>query len=160
MTDNPSTAEARLAVMQIELPIVPKPLATFVPWKRHADVIYLAGQACVWNGEVVYRGKVGETLDLKAGQDAARICALNLVAALREALEGDLDRVTSCLRVGGFVQCTPDYPSVPQVINGASDFFHALFGPDIGAHARTAVGVTQLPLNASVSVDAVFAVAD
>lgn len=153
-----SNAEARLAAMQIELPNVPRPLATFIPWKRHADVIYLAGQACVWNGDVVYRGKVGDALDLATGQEAARICALNLIAALRDALSGDLDRVTSCLKVNGYVQCTPDFPSVPQTINGASDFFHALFGPEIGSHPRTAVGVTQLPLNASVTVDAIFAV--
>jgi len=150
--------EARLASMNIELPNVPRPLAKFIPWKRHGDLVYLAGQCCVWNGEVLYRGKVGETIDLKTGQEAARICALNLVAALREALDNNLDRVQSCIRVGGFVQCAPDFSSVPKVIDGASDFIHELFGAEIGAHARTAVGVVQLPLGAAVAVDAVFVV--
>jgi len=152
-------AEARLAALNIELPNVPRPIANFVPWRRHGDVIYLAGQVCEWNGSVVHRGKVGDAVDLATAQDAARICALNLIAALRQALDGDLDRVRACLRVGGFVNCVPDFPSVPQVINGASDLFHLLFGAEIGAHARTAVGIAQLPQGASVEVDAVFAVA-
>lgn len=152
-------AEAQLAALQIELPCVPRPIANFVPWRRNGDTVYLAGQVCEWNGTVLYKGKVGETIDLATAQHAARICALNLLAALREALDGDLDRVRACLRVGGFVNCVPDFPSVPHVINGASDLFHTLFGSEIGAHARTAVGIAQLPQGASVEVDAVFAVA-
>ena len=151
-------AEARLAALSIELPQVPRPIANFVPWRREGGTIYLAGQICEWNGKVIYKGKVGDSIDLATGQDAARICALNLIAALRDALEGDLDRVRACLRVGGFVNCVSDFPSVPHVINGASDLFHQLFGPEIGAHARTAVGIAQLPQGASVEVDAVFAV--
>lgn len=151
-----SGAEARLKTLNIELPNVPKPIANFVPWRRHGDLIFLAGQICEWNGTVTQKGKVGDTVDLEAAQVAARVCALNLIAALREALEGDLDRVQSCLRVGGFVNCVGDYPSVPHVINGASDLIHAIFGPEIGAHARTAVGIAQLPQGASVEVDAVF----
>lgn len=151
-----SGAEARLKTLNIELPNVPKPIANFVPWRRHGDLIFLAGQICEWNGTVTQKGKVGDTVGLEAAQVAARVCALNLIAALREALEGDLDRVQSCLRVGGFVNCVGDYPSVPHVINGASDLIHAIFGPEIGAHARTAVGIAQLPQGASVEVDAVF----
>ena len=108
---------------------------------------------------MVYKGKVGDAVDLETAQKAARICGLNLLAALREALDGDLNRVKSCLRVGGFVHCAPDFLQVPHVINGASDLFHTIFGPDIGAHARTAVGVAQLPQGAAVEVDAIFAVA-
>ncbi|MCF8465979.1 MAG: RidA family protein [Sneathiella sp.] len=151
--------EQRLLDLNIELPKVPRPIANFIPWKRQGDIIYLAGQVCEWNGEVVYQGKVGSGIDLETAQDAARICALNLVAALREALDNDLNKVRSCIRVGGFVHCAPDFLSVPHVINGASDLFHALFGSQIGAHARTAVGVAQLPRGASVEVDAIFAVA-
>jgi len=153
------SAEGRLAALAIELPRVPKPIASFVPWRRQGELVYLAGQICEWNGEVVYRGKVGDAVDLAAGQHAARICGLNLIAALREAVAGDLDRVRACVRVGGFVNCTPDYPSVPHVVNGASDLFHQLFGATAGAHARTAVGVAMLPQGAAVEVDAIFAVA-
>ncbi|MVS98960.1 RidA family protein [Devosia marina] len=153
-----NTAEDQLRSLAIELPNVPRPIANFVPWQRHGDVIYLAGQVCEWNGSVVYKGKVGDAVDFDTARDGARICGLNLLAALREALNGDLDRVRSCLRVGGFVHCAPDFLQVPQVINGASDLFHAVFGPEIGAHARTAVGVAQLPQGASVEVDAIFVV--
>lgn len=153
-----ASAEQRLISLSIELPNVPRPIPSFVPWKRHNDLVYLAAQNCVWNGAVVYAGKVGHAIDLETGQKAARLCALNLVAALREAVDGNLDRVTSCLRVGGFVNCTPDFTSVPHVVNGASDCFHQIFGPAIAAHARTAIGVNQLPQGAAVAVDAVFAV--
>ena len=150
--------EKRLAAARIELPDVPVPIARFKPWRMAGDLVYLAGQICEWNGEVRYVGKVGVEHDLAAGQDAARICGLNLIAALRQACGGDLDRVGHCVRLGGFVNCVPDYPSVPHVVNGASDFFHELFGSEVGAHARTAVGVAQLPQGASVEIDAIFAV--
>ena len=153
------SAEERLASLGIELPNVPKPIANFAPWRRAGDLIYLAGQICEWNGVVACEGKLGASVQLAAGKNAARVCGLNLIAALRQALNSDLDRVTACLRIGGFVNCTPDYPFVPHVINGASDLMHEIFGTNIAAHARTAIGVMQLPRGASVEVDAIFAVA-
>jgi enamine deaminase RidA (YjgF/YER057c/UK114 family) len=149
--------EQRMLDLGIALPDIPKPIANFVPYRRDRDRIFLAGQICEWNGEVKYRGKLGIDHALPDGQDAARICALNLLAALREACGGSLNRVTACLRVGGFVNCAPDYLHVPQVINGASDIFHMLFG-ERGRHARTAIGVASLPQGASVEVDAIFAI--
>lgn len=151
------SAEARLRELGLSLPNVPTPIANFVPFRRDKDRIYLAGQICEWNGVVKYRGKLGVEHDLADGQEAARICALNLLAALRQACDGSLDRVTSCLRVGGFVNCAPDYLEVPQVINGASNVIHALFGEQ-GLHARTAIGVASLPQGAAVEVDAIFTV--
>jgi enamine deaminase RidA (YjgF/YER057c/UK114 family) len=152
-----TSPEQRLIELGICLPNVPTPIANFLPFRRDANRIYLAGQICEWNGEVRYRGKLGVEHALEHGQQAARICALNLMAALREACGGSLNRVTACLRVGGFVNCAPDYLEVPQVINGASDLIHALFGHR-GLHARTAVGVASLPQGAAVEVDAIFAV--
>jgi enamine deaminase RidA (YjgF/YER057c/UK114 family) len=149
--------ERRLSELGIALPNVPTPIANFLPYRRDKDRIFLAGQICEWNGEVRYRGKLGVEHALHEGQDAARICALNLIAALREACGGSLNRVTACLRVGGFVNCAPDYLHVAQVINGASDTFHALFG-EHGLHARTAIGVASLPQGAAVEVDAIFAI--
>lgn len=151
-------AEERLKELGVELPNVPRPIANFIPWKRHGNLIYLAGQTCEWNGKMVYKGKVGSEIDLDTARDGARICCLNLIAALREALDNDLNRVSSCIRIGGFVHCAPDFLQVPHVINGASDFVHDLFGSEIGAHVRTAVGVAQLPQGASVEVDAIFSV--
>ena len=149
--------EQRMLDLGIALPRIPRPIANFVPYRRDKDRIFLAGQICEWNGEVKYRGKLGVEHALEDGQAAARICALNLLAALREACDGSLNRVTACLRVGGFVNCTPDYLHVPHVINGASDLIHALFG-ECGLHARTAIGVASLPQGAAVEVDAIFAI--
>lgn len=147
--------DARLRELKIELPNVPVPIANFVPYRVEKDLVFLAGQVCEWNGEVRYVGKVGVEYDLAAGQAAARICGLNLIAALRAAI-GSLNRVRNCVRLGGFVNCDPRFPDVPRVINGASDLMHELFGAD-GAHARTAVGVASLPRGAAVEVEAIFA---
>jgi len=151
------SAERRLIELGLSLPRVPTPIANFVPFRRNRDTVFLAGQICEWNGAVAYRGKIGIEHDLATGVKAARICALNLLAALREACDGSLDRVVACMRVGGFVNCCPDYENVPQVINGASDLFCDLFG-ERGLHSRTAVGVATLPRRAAVEVDAIFVV--
>ncbi len=149
---------SRLAALGLELPPVPPPRGAFKPYSRAGSLVYLAGQICEWNGEVRYAGPVGAVHDLATGQQAAQLCALNLLASLSLALEGDLDRVVACHRMGGFVFATPGYPDVPRVVNGASDLMYALFG-EAGRHARTAVGVSTLPAGASVEVDAIFEVA-
>ncbi len=149
--------DSRLASLAIELPRVPIPVANFVPYRKHRDLVYLAGQVCEWNDDVRYVGKVGSKYTLEEAQQAARICGLNLIAALKLACGGSLDRVSGCLRLGGFVNCTSDFPYVPQVINGASDLMHEVFGA-AGRHARTAVGVANLPRGAAVEVDAIFAI--
>jgi len=147
----------RLRALGLELPPVPPPRGAFKPFSRMGHTLYLAGQICEWNGEVRFSGPVGLTHDLAAGQQAAQLCALNLLAALAQALEGDLDKVVACHRLGGFVYAVPGYPDVPKVINGASDLMFALFG-EAGRHARTAVGVATLPAGASVEVDGIFEV--
>ena len=150
--------DARLVELGIELPELPHPTGNYIPFRRHAGVVYLAGQTCEWNGEMVYTGKVGQDIDLKTGQKAARICALNLIAALRNALGGSLASVEACLRLGGFVNASPDFADVPLVINGASDLMADVFGREVAQHARTAIGVATLPQRAAVEVDAIFAV--
>jgi enamine deaminase RidA (YjgF/YER057c/UK114 family) len=150
-----SSVDARLSALSIELPKVPKPSANYVPYRRDRNLIFLAGQVCEWNGEVRYVGRVGVDYDLAEGQKAARVCALNLIAALKLACGGTLDGVAGCLRLGGFVNCSPQFDQIPQVINGASDLMHELFG-DNGDHARTAVGVANLPRGAAVEVDGIF----
>ncbi len=149
--------KARLAQLGLELPEVPRPIPSFVPWRKHGSLVFLSAQNCVWNGVMVHQGKVGRDLEIDQAATAARLCALNLVAALREALDGDLGRVQSCMRLGGFVHCTPEFESAARVIDGASDLICDLFGAD-GIHSRTAIGVVQLPLNAAVAVDAIFEV--
>lgn len=147
----------RLAALNLVLPPVPPPRGAFKPYSRAGNIIYLAGQICEWNGEVRFSGRIGEAHDLKVGQEAAQLCALNLLASLSLALDGNLDRVVACHRLGGFVFAEPGYPDVPKVINGASDLMFALFG-EAGRHARTAVGVATLPAGASVEVDGIFEV--
>jgi len=150
------TPESRIETLGIELPKMPAPIANFVPWRLVGDIVFLAGQVCEWNGTVLYAGKVGADHQLEAARAAARVCGLNLLAALRDCCGGSLDRVIACIRLGGFVNCTPDYAYVPQVINGASDLMHEIFGQVAGAHVRTAVGVATLPQRATVEVDGVF----
>ncbi|MBL27658.1 MAG: hypothetical protein CMM50_08935 [Rhodospirillaceae bacterium] len=149
---------ARLQELGITLPAVPAPIANFVPFVRAGEIVVLAGQTCEWNGVVRYAGKIGIDFDIETGREAARICALNLLAALEVACEGNLDRVRRCLRLGGFVNCDPDFDRVPAVIDGASDLMMTLFGAN-GGHARTAVGVATLPQRAAVEVDAIFEIA-
>jgi len=153
--DAVTPAAARLAELGLTLPPVPPPRGAFQPFSRAGAMLYLAGQVCEWNGELRYIGAVGEVHDLATAQRAAELCALNLLASLHLALDGDLDRVVRCHRLGGFVHCTPGYTQVPQVVNGASDLMFAVFG-ERGRHARTSVGVASLPGGAAVEVDGIF----
>jgi enamine deaminase RidA (YjgF/YER057c/UK114 family) len=150
-----SQVEKRLEVLGLELPPDWTPRGQFLPFRKDGAVIYLSGQICEWDGEVTHVGPVLDTPEaIVAAREAAKICALNLIYRLREACDGDLDRVDVVLRLGGFVNCQSGFPHSPAVINGATEVFITLFG-DRGWHARTAVGVSGLPGNASVEVDAI-----
>jgi enamine deaminase RidA (YjgF/YER057c/UK114 family) len=151
----PGAVERRLAALGIELPPPPVPIASFLPFRVAGGLVYLAGQTCERDGRVVYAGRVGVEIDEESGRHAARICALNLLAVLTAACRGDLDAVARCVGVRGFVQAPPGFARVPQVVDGASDLFVAIWG-DEGRHARTSVGVSALPQNAAVEIDAVF----
>lgn len=152
-----SRIEERLAAMGLQLPRPPTPIANFLPFRVDGRTVYLAGQVNEWNGTVPYVGKLGREFGLEEGVAAARLCALNLLACLKLACGGDLDLVQRCVRVGGFVNCDPEFDSVPMVVNGASDLFAAVLGEE-GRHARTAVGVASLPRRAAVEVDAIFSI--
>ncbi|MCC1494725.1 RidA family protein [Cognatishimia sp. F0-27] len=155
-----SQAEKRLAELGLILPPDWTPRGQFLPFRRDGSTVYLSGQICEWDGHVTHEGPVHETPEgLDHGRKAAQICALNLLYRLRAACEGDLDRVDCVLRLGGFVQCLPGFAQSPAVINGATEVFVALFG-ESGWHARTAVGVSGLPGNASVEVDAIIRLRD
>ena len=136
--------EARLTELKIELPQPGAPLANYVPFVRTGDLLFIAGQVCQWNGERRFIGKLGREVTLEQGQQAARLCALNILAVAKSALGGDLDRIVRCVRLGGFVNSLDDFTQQPQVVNGASDLVVQLLG-DAGRHARTAVGVNVLP---------------
>ena len=149
--------EARLAELTIELPSAVPPLANYVPAVTAGDLIFISGQICQWNGERRFLGKLGREFDYEQGQLAARLCGLNIIAQLKHALYGDLDRVLRCVRLGGFVNSTPEFADQPLVVNGCSDLMVEVFG-DVGKHARVAVGVNSLPGGVAVEVDGIFLV--
>lgn len=148
MTQNP---EQRLKDLGIELPQVPTPAASYVPAIRAGNLVFTAGQVPFENGEIRITGKVGDTVSLEEAQHAARICALNaLAAAASEA--GGLDRISRIIKVVGYVASAPGFNGQPQVVNGASDLLGEIFG-EAGHHARSAVGVAELPLGVPVEVE-------
>lgn len=155
-----SQVQQRMTDLGLELPPDWTPRGQFLPFRKDGSIVYLSGQICEWGGEVTHVGPVLDTpMAIKEAQAAARICALNLIYRLREACDGNLDRVDVVLRLGGFVNCRSGFGQSPAVINGATEVFIALFG-DQGWHARTAVGVSGLPGNASVEVDAIVRLKD
>lgn len=155
-----SMAERRLSESGLTLPAPATAVANYLPFTSHGSVIIISGQLPMREGQVHYKGKVGIDLSLAEGQDAARLCGLNILTQLKTACNGDLDRVEKCLRLGGFVNCGPDFTDQPKVINGASDLMVEVFGPEIGRHARAAVGTNSLPLGAAVEVEAMFRIRD
>ncbi|MBV9014969.1 MAG: RidA family protein [Alphaproteobacteria bacterium] len=147
--------DARLRELGIELPQPAAPVANYVPFTVSGNLVFIAGQICQWNGERRFVGKLGAGISIADGQQGARLCALNILAHLRVAAGGDLDRVRRCLRLGGFVNCTPDFTDMPQIVNGASDLMVEIFG-EAGKHARAAVGNNSLPGGVAVEVEATF----
>jgi enamine deaminase RidA (YjgF/YER057c/UK114 family) len=152
------TVDARLQELGIELPQASAPVANYVPFTRSGNLVIVSGQVSVRNGKAEYIGKLGREISVAEGQQAARLCALNVLAHLKNACGGNLDNIKQVLRLGGFVNCTPDFTEMPQVVNGASDLMVQVFG-GAGKHARAAVGVSSLPLGVAVEVEAMFELA-
>ena len=148
--------QARLAELGLTLPELVAPFATYVPSVRTGSLLHISGQVST-DGQGGIKGTVGEDVDFDTAVGAARVCGLNLLAQMKSALDGDLDRVVRVVKLGGFVQAGPGFYDVPKVINGCSDLMVEVFG-DAGRHARSAVGVYKLPLNFAVEVDAVVEV--
>ena len=148
---------ARLEELGITLPPAPKPAANYVPYVVTGNLVFISGQVSI-AGDEKYVGKVGSEVDQDTAVKAARACGLAILAQLSAALDGDLDRVSRCVKLGGFVNCTPEFDQQPAVINGVSNLIGDVFG-EAGAHARFAVGAPNLPFNVSVEVDAVFEIA-
>ncbi len=150
-----SPIERRLEELGLTLPEIPAPAGNYLPWVRSGELLFVSGQIPMVEGRVVVAGRLGEDVGIEEGQRAARICALNILAQARAALDGDFAGLARCLKLGGFVACTPDFSDQPKVINGASDLIVAVMG-DAGRHARFAVGAPALPLGAAVEVEAIF----
>ena len=147
--------EARLSELGITLPPPGAPGGNYVPYVIVGNLVFMAGQVAREAGKMTYTGKVGRDLTVEKGAESARLCAVNMLAQLKDACGGDLDRVERCVRLGGFVNSPPDFFDHPKVVNGASDLMVEVFGQR-GQHARTAVGVSALPLDSAVEVEGIF----
>ncbi|WP_337187507.1 RidA family protein [Phenylobacterium sp.] len=145
--------EARLAELGVTLPTPPNPVANYVAAVTTGGLTYISGQVSS-HADGGIRGTVGVDLDPAQGRDAARLCGVNLLAQMRVAARGDLARVRRVVKLGGFVQCGPDFSDIPAILNGCSDLLVHVLG-DAGRHSRSAVGVYRLPLGFAVEVDAV-----
>ncbi|HUN11132.1 MAG TPA: RidA family protein [Rhabdaerophilum sp.] len=152
-----SAIESRLASLGITLPQPVAPVANYVPYRISGNLLIIAGQVCMGpDGKLAerHKGKLGGTVSMEDGSEAARFCAINVLAQAKAAL-GDLDRIAACLRLGGFIAATPDFIALPQVMNGASNLMVEVLG-EAGKHARSTVGVPVLPLDCAVEVEGMF----
>jgi enamine deaminase RidA (YjgF/YER057c/UK114 family) len=151
------TIEARLAELGITLPEAPNPVANYVPYAISGNLLFISGQIAKGADGKIVAGALGQDVTVETGQQAARLCALNILAQAKAAL-GDLDRIVQVVRLTGFVNATLAFTDHPKVVNGASDLMVEVLG-DKGRHTRAAVGVSSLPLGSAVEVDATIAIA-
>jgi enamine deaminase RidA (YjgF/YER057c/UK114 family) len=147
----------RLKELGVEIPTPAVPVANYLGWVRTGNLVFTAGQVTIKDGEFLHLGKVGAEISPEEANEAAKLCAINIIAQVKQACEGDLDRVKRIVKLVGFVNGTPEFTGHPGVINGASDFMVEVFG-DAGKHARSAVGAGSLPLNIAVEIEAVVEV--
>jgi enamine deaminase RidA (YjgF/YER057c/UK114 family) len=150
--------EARLAELGVTLPTPTAPIANYVPYITTDDLVFVSGQLPITDGRLAFTGKVGAGVDVEDAKAAARLCFVNLLAHVRAACGGDLDRVRQVVRLGGFIAAPAEFTQHAHVLNGASDLAVAVFG-DAGRHARAAVGVCSLPADAPVEVEGLFRIA-
>jgi enamine deaminase RidA (YjgF/YER057c/UK114 family) len=151
--------EARLKELGITLPDAPKPVANYVPYVVAGNLVFVSGQIPLENGKLAFKGKVGADATAEQAKAAIRLCMLNVIAQLRAACGGDLDRVRRCLRLGGFINTVDTYTDQAPIMNAASDLMVSLLG-DSGRHTRTTISVNALPLGALAEVEGLFEIAE
>ena len=145
------SVKEKIESLSLTLPVAALPVAAYVPAVRTGNLVFVAGQLPLVDGKIVKEGKVGKEVTPEEAKEMAQVCALNALAAI--ALVADIDQIERIVRVGGFVNGIPGFFAIPPIINGASELFIKLFGEVNGKHARTAIGVAELPLNAPVEVE-------
>ena len=146
--------EENIKNLGLNIPELPKALANYVPYKIVGKTMYISGQAPVKNGELIYKGKVGSDISVEDGIEAAKLCVINIIAAVKTGLEGDWSKLDSFVKLTGYVNCQDTFTDQPKIINGASDMLVEIFG-DKGRHSRVAVGSNALPLGIAVEIDAI-----
>ena len=146
-----------LKKLKIELPNAPEPVGAYVAFKKVGNLLYISGQLPISNEGKILKGKIGKDLTLEDGQKASKLCVINILAQLKKALGGDINKVKNCIKITGFVNSTDDFTDQPKVINPASEILSEVFG-DNGKHARAAISSNSLPLGAAVEIDAIFEV--
>ena len=139
----------------ITIPDAPAPVGAYVAFKFVNKLLFISGQISVDSNGRFIKGKVGKDIDLKKGQEAAKLCALNIIAQAKKACSGDLEKISSCIKLTGFVNSSDEFIDQPKIINGASELISAVFGEN-GKHTRAAISVNSLPLGVSVEIDAIF----
>ncbi|WP_075483539.1 RidA family protein [Candidatus Pelagibacter communis] len=147
--------EEKIKELKINLPEAKAPVGNYVATKVSGKMLFVSGQISIDEAGQLIKGKVGKDLDTEAGYNAAKRCALSIIAQVKKACDNDLSKVKSCVKLTGFVNSTDDFIDQPKVLNGASDLIASVFG-DAGMHARAAVSTNSLPLGVSVEVDAIF----
>lgn len=149
------TIENKLKELNITLPEAAPPAANYIPYVVSGNMVTISGQLPFLNGEKNFIGRLGDNISIEEAEKGARACGLNIIAQLKQACGGNLDKVVRCVKLGGFVNSTPDFTDHPKVVNGASNLMGDVFG-EKGKHARFAVGAVSLPFGVAVEVDAVF----
>jgi len=144
-----------LKKLNIKIPDAPSPVGAYVAFKKSGNLIFISGQLPISSDGKMIKGKIGKDLKLEDGQQASKLCVINILAQLKKALDGDLNKVKNCVKITGFVNSTDDFIDQPKVINPASEIISAVFN-DKGKHARAAVSTNSLPLGAAVEIDAIF----
>ena len=144
-----------LKKLNIELPKPPGPVGAYVAYKKTGKLLFISGQLPIGKDGKMVKGKIGENLSLEDGQKAAKLCVINILAQAQKAVNGDLSKIKSCIKITGYVNSTDQFSDQPKVINPASETLSAVFG-EKGKHARAAVSTNSLPLNAAVEIDAIF----
>ena len=147
--------EKKLKELNIELPNAPDPVGAYVAFKKINNLLFISGQLPISNDGKMIKGQIGKNLTLEDGQKASKFCVLNILAQVKKALNGDLNKVKNCIKITGFVNSTDDFKDQPKVINPASETLSKLFG-DKGKHTRAAISANSLPLGAAVEIDAIF----
>ena len=143
--------ESRISELKLSIPEAPKPVAAYIPAKQTENLVFTSGQLPIVSGELFSKGLLGQDIEIEEAFKAARICTLNALAAIKSVI-GDLDRIKQIVRVVGYVASVPTFTQQPAVVNGASELLLEIFGEN-GKHARSAIGVASLPLNASVEIE-------